>query len=143
MLRIRQVKSFLHIKRLNDRIFPGEPYEKHPFGIYWVVYDDGKPVGFCGIHPCVLTGEPTVAFCSRSGILKKYRGKGLGGRMLDVRLRKARQMGMDSVITYTIDNISSANNLISRGFRIYDPESQYGGKRGLHWIKEFIKGSCP
>lgn len=133
--RIRRVHSFKHIERLNEHIFPGEPFEKHPFGIYWLAYCDGRAVGFAGLHPLVYSNELDTVFLSRSGVIKTHRGKGLGGRLLDTRLQYCRQNGFKSALTYTIDNINSANNLISRGFRLYDPDYAFGGKGALHWLK--------
>jgi len=135
--RIRQVQSFKHIGALNAKIFPDEIYDQHNFGVYWVVYsDDGCPVGFAGLHPLIYTGEPETLFFSRSGVLKKHRKKGIGARLLYCRLQFANRKGYKHVITYTIDNIPSANNLISSGFKLYEPEYRYGGRRGLHWIKD-------
>ena len=68
---------------------------------------------------------------------KKYRGKGLQKRLIDVRTRAAKRHFCYTVITYTTpDNYASANNLIRRGFKMYDPEYQYGGSTMLYFIKD-------
>ena len=133
---MREVKSFKHIKQLNDKIFPGEPYERHPFGFYWLVYFNKRPVGFCGMHICASTNEWDTVFFSRAGVIKTHRGKGIGQRLLKVRLKAAKELEMRNVITYTIDNVPSSNNLIKAGFKLFDPHYPFGGEGALHWIKE-------
>ena len=131
--RIREVKTFKHIQNLNERIFPGEPYKRHNYGYYWLVFNNDRPVGFAGMHICSNTKEYDTVFLSRSGVIKAHRGKGLGNRLLRVRINLCKKLEVKTIITYTIDNIPSANNLISMGFRIYDPDYRYGGLEAIHW----------
>lgn len=134
--KIREVKSFKHITPLNDRIFPGEPYDPHPNGYYWLVFKENRPVGFAGLHILTRTKEYETVFFSRAGVLKAHRGHGLGQRLLRVRLNLAKKLEMRTVITYTIDNIPSANNLIKAGFRLYEPNYYYAGEEATYWKKE-------
>jgi hypothetical protein len=57
--------------------------------------------------------------------------------LIDVRIRAAKRQYCHTVITYTtLDNYPSANNLIKRGFKLYNPEYQYGGSNMLYFAKE-------
>lgn len=132
--RVREVQSFLRIKELNDRIFPGEPLEKHEMGYYWVAYKDQASVGYCGMHVCKGSRELDAVFLSRAGVLPAHRGKGLGKKLISVRIRLARKIGMKCVITYTRPwNLSSANNLIHAGFTLYEPAYKFGYEKDLYW----------
>lgn len=134
-VKIRRTYDFLEIKKLNDVLFPLDPMTYNLDHFYWIVkYQDHK-IGFCSMYFCKDTGEPNVVFLSRAGLLPEFRKMGIGKRLLVTRMKEAKRMGAKSVITYTIDNVSSANNLISKGFKLYDPSYRYGGKGALHWYK--------
>lgn len=121
------------IRGLDRLCFPSDdPYE--PRGSWWWIARDGEnPVGYAGLKP--LKDEPGVAFMSRVGVLPTHRGKGLGRRLVEVRVQFARsQPDIDTLITYTSpQNIASANNLISAGFRLYTPEYFWGLENGLYF----------
>jgi GNAT superfamily N-acetyltransferase len=100
---------------------------------WWVILDSHKNIiAYCGC----LFSEGICIFV-RAWVDRKHRGKGLQKRLIDVRIRAAKRHYCHTVITYTtLDNYPSANNLIRRGFKLYNPEYQYGGSNMLYFAKE-------
>ena len=99
---------------------------------WWVILDKNKIIAYCG---CLYSQG--ICIFVRAWVDKKYRGKGLQKRLINVRMRGAKRNFCYTVITYTTpDNYASANNLIRRGFKMYNPEYQYGGSTMLYFIKD-------
>lgn len=110
--------------------FKGCPNEFKSNRDWWVVLNDrGSIIAYCGS----IYSEGICIF-NRAWVRKQYRGKGLHKKMIQTRLRAAkRKAGV--AITYTITtNFASANNLISCGFKLYEPVYKYGGD-ALYFIK--------
>ena len=130
--------------RLDARIFPDdEPLERADFtkGWWWVVYVNEPeyigwyPVAYCGL------GKHYGDRCklSRAGVLASYRGHGLQRRMIWTRERKARELGMVRVLTYTLwNNTPSSNNLIHCGYRLWTPGNATKKEDStlLYWYKD-------
>lgn len=111
------------------------PYDRpHPtdFGHWWIVYlEDGRPIGFAGMrrsHQWIDAG-----YLCRAGVLPEYQGFGLQKRLIDVRIRKARSLNWVWLITDTTDNPASANSLIAKGFKMYEPSIPWAYKHSLYW----------
>lgn len=131
--RVRETKDVTTVQRLNDQIFPLDPMPKHTDSYYWLVWHGKTPVGFCSMYLLTNSGEPDCAFFSRAGVYHSHRGKGLGQRLIRVRLSLAKKLNLRAVVTYTIDNIPSVNNLIKAGFRLYEPSYKWAGSNALYW----------
>lgn len=121
---------------LDKETFPkGEPIYRKTGSEWWIVWWEGKPVGFAGIKFV----EPGTAFLCRCGILRKHQGKGLQRKLIKIRENFARKNKIKDIITYTHSNTTkSANNLIAAGYRLYMPEKNWGWlplKESLFWIK--------
>ena len=69
----------------------------------------------------------------RAGVMPDYRGNGLHRRMISIRTRWAKKQGYATVVSDTTDNLPSANNLMTCGFRLYIPKIIYGPSRALYW----------
>ena len=103
---------------------------------WWIMWsEDGKAAAFCGIWPPLWKGRP--CYLVRAGVLPDHRGQGLQKRMIVARLAYARKMGWTTAVTYTLcDNAASANSLIARGFRVYNPPSpKWIGEGVIYWKK--------
>lgn len=104
----------------------------------WWVYTDKKNniIAYCGS----IYAEDICIF-NRAWVKRRYRGKGLHRKMINIRLNAAKKRSKIA-ITYTIyQNYASANNLIKAGFQLYGPQYEYGGKvmyfrKDLHIIKK-------
>jgi ribosomal protein S18 acetylase RimI-like enzyme len=133
--RIRRSSDLELVEALHAKIFPGDEMVG-PEHVHWVAY--GPPewpeaVGFCSARH--LADEDAV-FLSRAGVLRAASGAGLQRRMIDVRVRFARQLGVKNVITYVKrNNFRSAANLIRSGFHFYEPAYEWGLKGALYFIK--------
>ena len=102
-------------------------------GHWWLIFNRGEPVAFAGMK--LSTRWSDCMYLCRSGVLPEQRGKGLQRRLILVRERAARQMGMAWLISDTTCNPASANSLIACGFRLYEPRDPWGNKHTLYWRK--------
>lgn len=103
-------------------------------GYWWLVYESTKaPVAFCGLTHALAT--PNSGYLKRVGVLKPYRGQGLQRRLITVRERKARTLGIKTMITDTTENPPSANSLIRAGYRIFEPLHRWAFNHSIYWKK--------
>ena len=102
-------------------------------GVWWAAYHQIAPIGFACVSPSkqLLDG----VYLGRCGVLPAYRGHGVQRQMIRLRVAWARRHGYKWAVSDTTDNIPSANNLISCGFRLYVPKIQYSFVRTLYWKK--------
>lgn len=132
---VRQTKDIELVTWLNNKIFPGEPLHIYPTDICWVLTIDGYAAGFCTLRPLIDTkGKSFCGYMNRAGILKWGRGKRYHKKLIDVRIKYCKRNYVDKIITYTIpENFASANSLIDRGFRLYEPEYKYADDDSLYF----------
>ena len=130
---IRKTNDLELIKKLQLQILPTDEVYEHKDMVCWIAWHKEEPVGFC-----ILTNMgKSIAYLSRSGVLKEYRGHGLQRRMIRVRESYAKKQNFTKIITYTkIYNIKSSHNLQKCNFWLYRPEYEYADKDCLYWIKE-------
>ena len=101
-------------------------------GYWYVVYtQDGQAAGFAGIVPSARWSD-TMYLC-RAGIVLSHRGRGLQKKLIKARIRKAKALGMNWVISDTHQNPASANSLIAIGFKMFEPSKPWGFKTALYW----------
>jgi GNAT superfamily N-acetyltransferase len=121
---------FLQRKTLPEDV----PY-KPDHGHWWIAYDEsGKPVGFGGLVRSIQFSD--TGYLCRAGVLGGYTGHGLQKRLIEVRLRKAKELGWNWLITDTTDNPASSNSLINCGFKLYEPSSPWAFKNSLYWKRK-------
>jgi GNAT superfamily N-acetyltransferase len=123
------------IKNLDDQLFPGIGLELD--GRWWWLAVEGDWLaGYAGLAPA---GYANRGYLCRAGVARQFRGCGMHHRLIRVREQHARRLGMPRLITYTqAENHASSNNLISAGYKLYTPESDYAGPGGnwLYWYKD-------
>ena len=101
-------------------------------GNWYVIYtQDGEAVGFGGIVPSSRWAD-TMYLC-RSGVTRAHQGQGLQKRLIRERIKVAKSLGMNWVITDTNENPASANDLIAMGFKMFEPSEPWGFKTALYW----------
>jgi GNAT superfamily N-acetyltransferase len=100
---------------------------------YWIGYHGPTPVAFCVLAPSVQWSD--CVYLARAGVIPALRGRGLQKKMITLRERWARRKGFKWAVTDTSENPPSANSLIARGYRLYDPSSPWGLSRALYWRK--------
>ena len=110
------------------------PYDK-PYdtnhGYWWIATQDGVDCAFAG-----LVCSPWWTDCGyliRCGVVPDMRGQGLQKKFIRVRIRQAKALKMNWVITSTFDNPASANSLISCGFKMFDPTNPWMTKHTSYW----------
>jgi GNAT superfamily N-acetyltransferase len=118
---------------LQRRILPSDEVLDPCVGFWWVVRDGGEPVAFAALRD--VPSWPQTGYMARCGVLPKYRGRGLQRHLLTVREKMARRLGLLRVISTTYNNPTSANNLIARGYRTYEPAQRWGAKETIYWVK--------
>lgn len=128
------------VQQLDAEIFSADEPAIDLRGAWWVAWDTShspyKPVAFAG---CRRLSDDSYGFFQRAGVLPAYRGQGIHGRLIDARLRWAKRTHLDGVITYTVlDNTASANNLIDKGFRLFDPLNAWAGEDILYFAIDFV-----
>lgn len=130
-------KHLTSIKRLDKLIFntddPCEDYE----GTYWfLIYDGKKPIAFAGIK--IQSGN--IGYMNRCGVKDKYRGFGLQKILIKARILLAKELGLQSIRTYTsLDNYASVNSLIKNGFRLVEPIGDLDTGKWLVWEKKLSR----
>lgn len=128
-----------YLTDLHEASFPDcEPYLL-PDADYWLAKDGDKFAGFCVLR-CSVTEK--VAYLARSGVLKPWQGQGLQRKLIKVRVAWAKKKRMRALVTETIDNPISANNLIEEGFRAYKPAipwNDYAADKVSYWRLELCQ----
>jgi GNAT superfamily N-acetyltransferase len=104
-----------------------------PRGYWWLVRADGEAIAFCGMTHTF--GDWRTGYLKRAGVHKAFRGLGLQRRLITVRERKARKLGMTCMLTDTTDNPASANSLIGAGYKIFEPQHRWAFKHSIYWRK--------
>jgi GNAT superfamily N-acetyltransferase len=105
-------------------------------GWWWLAYAGDVAVGYAGMRDA--KSEPGAAFLCIAGVVPEHRGKGLQRRLIRVRVQKARRLMKTAVISYTLDNAPSGNNLIACGFRLYSPDKRWEGGDVAYWRRLLV-----
>lgn len=122
-------------KDLNLFYFPGCQLPAWENNYVWLAYVDDEVAGFATMKK--ISGM-SYGYLERVAVLKKYRGKGIQKKLIDVRVKYARSQGWKGVLTYTTpDNYPSVNSLMHRGFSMYWPEWCWAGKEMLYFKRDF------
>lgn len=129
---IKSARTAALILRMQKETLPlDEPYNPIK-GVWFIAYtENGDPAGYAGVVQSSQWWD--TAYLCRAGVLYKYRGNGLQKRLIKTRIRAAKTMGFNWLITDTSDNAPSANSLISAGFRMYEPSKPYALNSSLYW----------
>jgi GNAT superfamily N-acetyltransferase len=113
--------------------FDGAPVPEFDHGHWWLAHHVAEPVAFAGIVPS--THVCNAGYFCRVGVLRKHWGEGLQLRLMRALEMRARLNGWCSVISDTTDNVSSANNFIRAGYRLYQPQIPWAWPNTLYWRK--------
>jgi len=129
-IRCSEIQNDLGV--LQEKCLPGDtPYDTN-YGYWWIVYDAlNLPCAFAGLVRSVRWTN--VGYLCRAGVLLSHRGRGVQKRLIRARIRQARALGWDYLITDTYLNPASSNSLIACGFKLYEPLKPWGVKETLYW----------
>jgi GNAT superfamily N-acetyltransferase len=104
-------------------------------GDWWIVYDSKNlPCAFAGLVPS--TRWARTGYLCRSGVLPSHRGRGTQKRLIRARVRHAKKLGWEWLITDTYQNPASANSLIACGFKMFIPTVPWGAEGTLYWRRK-------
>lgn len=114
---------------------PIDPHPKKDIW-WWFAYVDGERAGFA----CLTRGFKVkhLGYLAWAGVMPKYRGRGIQRLLIRARLKQAKTLGLQRVITYTLrSNPASSNNLIKEGFQLYMPSPGWNmGRDALYWRRK-------
>jgi GNAT superfamily N-acetyltransferase len=102
-------------------------------GFWWLALRGSEPVAFAGLVQSRYAQN--AGYLCRVGVLSKHWGRSLQLRLLRAAEGRARRSGWHTVISDTTDNVTSANNFIQAGYRLYRPGSPWGWSNTLYWRK--------
>jgi GNAT superfamily N-acetyltransferase len=114
------------------------PYDK-PFdtqnGYWWIAHNPyGIEVGFAGLVSSIRWSD--CGYLCRAGVIPAARGQGLQKKLIKVRIRQAKALGWNWLVTDTYNNPASSNSLISCGFKLFEPTNPWGAKGTLYWRRK-------
>jgi GNAT superfamily N-acetyltransferase len=121
------------LKHLQLETLPGDRPFNTDKGAWWIAFDGAVPVAFAGSTNSTRWSD--AMYLCRAGVVESHRGLGLQKRLIRVRESHARRQGANWAITDTHTNPASANNLLSRGYRLYEPAAPWGKRGALYWRK--------
>ena len=127
--RLDSVQTRLSV--LQKKCLPFDKTYDTNHGYWWIATQDGLDCAFAG-----LVCSPWWSDCGyliRCGVVPDMRGQGLQKKFIRVRIRQAKALKMNWVITSTYDNPASANSLISCGFKMFNPTKPWMAKNTSYW----------
>ncbi len=124
---IRMLLEVLHLD-----CFPSDEFPDFSHGWWWIAYDDeDNAVGFAGLYASIQWDK--TGYLCRAGVVESARGKGLQKALIKARIRFAKRLGYEWLVTDTRRNPASSNALISCGFKLYEPRYPWGFRNSLYF----------
>lgn len=133
---IAEVLDELHHATFLDRA----PVPSFDEGHWWLAFRGSVPVAFAGLVQS--TEAPNAGYLCRVGVVSEHWGRSLQLRLMRAAERRARRSGWHSIVSDTTDNVSSANNFIRAGYRLYRPISPWGWPNTLYWCRSIGGQAC-
>lgn len=132
---IRSQKVQHELSVLQKKCLPFDtPFDTN-YGYWWIVYDASNvPCAFAGLVHSVRWTD--CGYLCRVGVLSSHRGHGLQKKLIRARIRQARALGWNWLITDTYQNPASSNNLIATGFKLFEATKPWGVIETLYWRKK-------
>lgn len=129
-IRHSQIQNELSV--LQKKCLPFDaPYNTN-LGYWWITYDAfNLPCAFAGLVCSVRWSN--VGYLCRAGVLPSHRGHGLQKKLIRARVRQARALGWNWLITDTYQNPASSNSLIATDFKLFEPSNPWGANGTLYW----------
>ena len=129
-IRCLQIQKELQV--LQKKCLPSDTPSDTTQGYWWIVYDaHNLPCAFAGLVSSVRWLD--CGYLCRAGVLPSHRGQGLQKRLIRARVRQARALGWNWLITDTYQNPASSNSLIATGFKLFEPTKPWGAIQTLYW----------
>lgn len=128
-IRLDSVQMRLSV--LQKKCLPNDkPYDTTS-GYWWIAAKNGVDIGFAGlVHSSRWSDCCNLV---RAGVIPDHRGQGLQKKFIRVRIRQAKALKMNWIVTSTYDNPASANSLIACGFKMFNPSVPWMAKHTSYW----------
>ena len=120
----------MHAVSFEDEELPSPALNE---GFWWIAWACDKPAAFACLRVAATT--PGAGYLARSGVLPAYRGHGLQRKLITIREKKAREIGLTRMVSDTTENVHSSNNLIRAGYRLFEPQWKWAFSHSLYWQK--------
>ena len=127
----RQSSVQMRLSQLQKKCLPYDKAYDVSNGYWWIATKDGVDCGFAGLVYSSRWSD--CGYLVRCGVLPSHRGFGLQKKFIRVRIRQAKALGLNWLITSTHDNPASANSLISCGFKMFNPTNPWMAKNTSYW----------
>jgi GNAT superfamily N-acetyltransferase len=109
------------------------PVPEFENGHWWLAFLEAEPVAFAGVVPS--THVSNAGYFCRVGVLGKHCGHRLQLRLMRALEARARLNGWSAIVSDTTDNLTSANNFIRAGYRLFKPKRPWAWPGTLYWRK--------
>jgi len=120
------------LSELQKICLPNDRPHDTTYGHWWIISDaHGVACAFAGVVPSSRWTD--TGYLCRAGVIPTHRGYGLQKRLIRARIRQARSLDWNWLITDTFHNPASANSLISTGFKMFEPTKPWGANGTLYW----------
>lgn len=121
----------MRLSVLQKKCLPNDkPYDTTS-GYWWIAAKNGVDIGFAGlVHSSRWSDCCNLV---RAGVIPDHRGQGLQKKFIRVRIRQAKALKMNWIVTSTYDNPASANSLIACGFKMFNPSVPWMAKHTSYW----------
>ena len=121
----------MRLSVLQKKCLPNDkPYDTTS-GYWWIATKNGVDIGFAGL----VHSSRWSDCCNliRAGVVPDHRGQGLQKKFIRVRIRQAKALKMNWIVTSTYDNPASANSLIACNFKMFNPSKPWMAKHTSYW----------
>lgn len=105
-------------------------------GYWWIAFQEKRAVAFAGVIPSTHVSK--AGYLCRVGVVAEHRGHGLQVRLTRALEARSRRIGWNAIVSDTTENVTSANNFIRQGYRLYEPASPWAWPHTLYWRKELV-----
>lgn len=106
----------------------------HPTGALLLVFDNASPVGCAGVRKL----DDETAELKRMYVQDDYRGYGIGVKLLEMSLQKARELGYKKIRLDTLQTMKKAQELY-RSFGFYEiPSYRFNPLEGAVYMEKIL-----
>jgi GNAT superfamily N-acetyltransferase len=116
---------------LHKKCLPHDKTFDFAHGYWWIASENDVDCAFAGLIYSSWWSD--CGYLIRCGVVSDHRGQGLQKKLIRVRIRQAKALGLRWLITSTYDNPASANSLISCGFKMFNPSKPWMAKNTSYW----------